>query len=279
LIDLNGVAPEFNAQQEFLMKNSLKVYSLAALLAAALGASSASAQVVVPQAGFWTDANATNGRGLVIEVVAATGEIFASMQVYDATGRAIWYVVNTVPNAGVRNGQLQQFVGGQSLTSGLRSGTYLGTAGTATFVFDTPTFGTLTLPTGDMQIQRYNMVAGGVSSGPAAGAPAGGWWWNASESGRGYFIEAQGSTLGFTAFEYNDLGQATWYYAQGAMTTPTLFSGALFESYGGQTMSGAYRQASQNYARGNITIQFSSTTQLTLTEPNGRQTVLTRYGF
>jgi hypothetical protein len=266
------------------MNNSRKVYSLgwyasAALLAATLGASSASAQLVTPQAGYWTDANAFNGRGLVIEVVAATGEIFASMQVYDNTGRAIWYVVNTVPNAGVRNGQLQQFVGGQSLNSYDREGTYLGSAGTATFTFETPTFGVLALPGGDMQIQRRNLVANGVGSGPAAGAPPGGWWWNASENGRGYFIEAQSDTLAFTMFQYNDLGQATWYFAQGAMTSPTLFTGALFESYGGQTLSGTYTQASQNYPRGNVTIQFSSTTQATMTEPSGRQTVISRYGF
>lgn len=261
----------------------------AVLLAATLGSSPAFAQgendftpiaALTPQNGFWADPNVAGGRSIVIEVVAATGELFASTLVYDDTGRAIWYVINTVPSTAVPQGQLQQFVGGQALNGNFRTGTYLGSAGTATFDFTSTTTGTVTLPGGVMNIQRYNLITNGVSTGPAAGAPANGWWYSSAESGRGYFIESQGGTMMVAALEYNDLGQAVWYYSRGAMTSATLFTGSLFEPFGGQNLAGGSNsQATQNYARGTVTVQFGTTTTATITEPSGRQTAIVRYGF
>lgn len=262
----------------------------ALLLAFTLGGSPAFAQgdvdspaagpTVVPQNGFWADPNVAGGRSVVIEVVPSTGELFASTLVYDSTGRAIWYVINTVPDTAVAQGQLQQFVGGQQLNGSFRTGTYLGSAGTATFAFTSPTVGTVNLPGGVMNIQRFDLVANGAVIGPVVGALANGWWYSSVESGRGYFLESQNGTMMITALEYNDLGQATWYYSRGAMTSATLFTGALFEPFGGQTVSGGSNsQATQNYPRGTVTVQFGSTTTATITEPSGRQTAIVRYGF
>jgi len=279
------------------MNVSTKLTSLgwhlgAALIAVTLGASPSFAQAeaaedisapmanATPQNGFWVDPNFGSGRSVILEVVASTGELFASTLVYDDSGRAVWYVINSVPNVAVPSAQLQQFAGGQSLNSNFRAPAFIGSMGTAVFTFDTTTTGTISLPGGVvMNIHRLNLVAGGAAAGPSAGAPANGWWYNASESGRGFFLESQSGTMMFSALEYNDLGQATWYYARGAMTTATTFTGSLIEPFGGQTLNGANSTATQNYPRGTVTIQFSSSTTGTITEPSGRQTAIVRYGF
>jgi hypothetical protein len=266
------------------MKSARKLYSLggyvsAVLLAATLGASAANAQVV-PQAGWWHNPNEPGGRGLVIGN-NSTGGIFASTLLFDSSGRAEWFALDTTAASdGNQAGQLQKFVGGQATNGRYRTGTFLGFVGVAHLVFQTPTEGTMSWPGGNnMSIARYNIVPDGVASGPAAGSPAGGWWWNASESGSGYFLEIQGDNMFFAGLLYNDLGQSTWYFARGAMTTPTLFTGQLNEAFGGQTMqSENYQPATQNYNRGNITIQFSSTTAATITMPDGVGTAITRYG-
>lgn len=257
---------------------ALAISTLAASPSFAQADVDAVAATVTPQNGFWSNPNEPGGRGLVLEAHGA-GEIFSSLLTYDDTNRAVWYVIQTRTVNGSEIGELQQFVGGQQINGLDREGIFLGSAGLASYSFDTPTSGTLTLPTGAMPITRHNIVANGVASGPAAGAPAGGWWYNLSESGRGYFLEAQGSTLSFKGMMYDDLGQATWYSAEGAMTTPTLFTGTLTNTFGGQTMGGAYRLPTQSTNHGTITIQFTSATTATLTNPAGRQIPIIRYTF
>ena len=209
---------------------ALAISTLAASPSFAQADVDAVAATVTPQNGFWTNPSEPGGIGLVLEA-HGVGEIFSSLMTYDSTNRAIWYVIQTRTVNGTEIGELQQFVGGQSLNRTDREGIFLAYVGTASFSFDTPTTGTLTLPTGAMPIARQNIIANGVASGPAAGAPSAGWWYNLSESGRGYFLEAQGSSLSFKGMMYDDLGQATWYSAEGAMTTPTLFTGTLTNTF------------------------------------------------
>jgi hypothetical protein len=51
--------------------------------------------------------------------------------------------------------------------------------------------------------------------GPASGYPQAGWWWNADEAGRCYFVEAQNNAIFISFYMYNSSGQATWYVASG----------------------------------------------------------------
>jgi len=252
----------------------------AILVAATISASPALAQVAFqPQPGWWFNPNEPAGRGVILEV-NNQGEMFASAMVFDNDGRSEWFVVETsAATDGNQAGLLQKFVGGQTTGGEYRQGQFVGFAGIAYFNFDSPTSGAVSWPGGHMDIKRYDIIAGGVAAGPAAGAPRPGWWWNAGENGRGYFIEVQGDNMYFSGLMYNDLGEPTWYYSRGSMVNPTFYTGKLFEPYGGQTMEGSFQQASQNYDRGNFSILFSSDTQAMLTLPNGRQIAIQRYGF
>jgi hypothetical protein len=218
----------------------------AVLLATTLGASPALAQSengggggisFTPQAGFWQNPNEPGGRGVIIETNSA-GEMFGAVLVFSNEGHSEWYVFETSDAGdGRQAGLLQKFVGGQHLDGEYRQGAFVGFQGIVYFRFDSPTLGEMTWPGGVMSIARYDVIANGVASGPQSGAPAGSWWWASGENGRGYFLEAQGDNLYFAALMYNDLGQSTWYYARGAMTTPTFFQGTLNEPYGGQSMT------------------------------------------
>jgi len=233
-----------------------------------------------PQAGFWHNPNEPGGRGVILETNSA-GEMFGAVLVFDTTGHSEWYIFNTRrADDGNQAGLLQKFVGGQHLDGEYRQGAFLDFQGVVHFVFDSPTTGTMTWPGGAMSIARYDVIVGGVASGPASGAPAGSWWWAEGENGRGYFLEAQGDNLYFAALMYNDLGQSTWYWARGSMTTPTFFQGTLQEPHGGQSMTSEnFQPATQNFNEGQITVQFMSNSTAMLTLHNGRQVPITRYGF
>jgi hypothetical protein len=250
-----------------------------ALAATALAFTPAVAQVT-PQSGFWWVAGETAGRGVVIEISSA-GEMYASTLVYNDYGLPTWYVVNTeTSGTGQRSGQLQKFQGGQQLNGPYSPPTFSGFIGNATFLFDSTTSGTVSISgLGEMAIRRYDFVANGVASGPAAGAPNAGWWWNADENGRGYYMEAQSDSMMFMGMMYDDLAQPVWYTARGAMTTPTHFQATLFQSYNGQTINGPYDQPDISSSRGTIAVQFTGSAGAVLTEPSGRQTNIVRYTF
>jgi hypothetical protein len=233
-----------------------------------------------PQTGYWENPAEPGGRSVVLEA-NASGEIFAAVFTYNESGQPTWFVVDTGANAaGQQNGGLQRFVAGQDGLSGPYAVNYFdGFNGNVTFTFDSPTTGTMTWPTGSMRIARTNFVPSGALSGPQAGAPRGGWWWNAAESGRGYFIEVQNNTLTFAAALYDSLDQPVWYLSQGTMIAPTVYSGEFLITYGGMTMDGPYHRATDFWTRGNFTVQFTSDDTAVITMPDGHQVNLTRYTF
>jgi streptogramin lyase len=104
----------------------------------------------------------------------------------------------------------------------------------------------------------------------AQSAPATGYWWNPAESGRGFFIEIQGSTLLFAGFLYDASGRATWVASTGQMLTPTQYIGNLVTDAGGQTLTGAYQSPAQaTSSTDSIAIDFTSDYAATLTWPGG----------
>lgn len=241
---------------------------------ASLSSSSTSA---TPETGWWWYAS-ESGRGFSLEV--SGNNLFIAGYLYSTDGTPIWYVSSgSRASNGVYQGILQQFSGGQTLSGSYQAPTYLGSVGTVTLSFDTTTSGRLTWPGGTIPFTRYDIVSGGVTAGAAAGMPQKGWWWNSSESGRGYFIEVQNSTMFFATYMYSSTGQAAWYVSNGTMTSNSLYTGTLTEFRGGQTLGGTYNAPTSSSSAGTITIQFSSQTAATLTLPNGQQVALTRYSF
>src|SRR5205085_1760892 len=95
---------------------------------------------------------------------------------------------------------------GFALNGEYHPNSFIGFVGTASFQFDSPTSGSVTMPgLGTLPIKRYDVIANGVASGPAAGAPTPGWWWDPRENGRGFYIEVQGDNLLFLGMMYDDL--------------------------------------------------------------------------
>jgi len=97
-----------------------------------------------------------------------------------------------------------------------------------------------------------------------------GWWWNPAESGRGFSIEVQGNNLFMAGYLYADDGRATWLTSAGAMSSPTVYNGALQSFGNGQTLTGVYQPASlTNSNVGAVSLQFNDPSHAILTWPGG----------
>jgi photosystem II stability/assembly factor-like uncharacterized protein len=236
-----------------------------------------SSTTATPETGWWWYSS-ESGRGFSIEVSGNT--MFMAGYLYSTNSKPIWYIsLGSRASNGVYQGTLQQYSGGQTLAGTYQAPSYVGSVGQVTLSFDTTTSGRLAWPGGTVPIARYDIVTGGVTSGANSGMPQKGWWWSSSESGRGYFMEVQGSTLFLATYMYDSTGQAVWYISLGAMTSTSLYTGTLTEFSGGQTLGGSYNAPTSSSSQGTITLSFSSQTTATLTLPNGSIVALTRYTF
>lgn len=67
-----------------------------------------------------------------------------------------------------------------------------------------------------------------VSGAVNAAMPESGWWWNASEGGRGYSIEIQDNQIYFAAYTYDGNRLPYWYYSFGKMSGDSTYVGRVF---------------------------------------------------
>ena len=113
-----------------------------------------------------------------------------------------------------------------------------------------------------------------------AAAPQTGIWWSRSESGRGYSIDVQGSTLVLLVYGYGPGGRMQWYYADGPLLNGgARWSGTLFKFDNGQPLGGPYVAPTTQGNDGVATIDFLSRTTGNLTLPGGRVVFIERYNF
>src|ERR1700734_524864 len=99
--------------------------------------------------------------------------------------------------------------------------------------------------------------------------PASGYWWNSSQSGRGFVIEIQGNQMFMAGFLYAASGEATWVASVGPMTSATEYSGSLVTYSGGQTLAGAYQVPSLSPSLGTLSLSFTDASHANLTWPGG----------
>ncbi|MEP7154943.1 MAG: hypothetical protein ABI905_04165 [Betaproteobacteria bacterium] len=236
-------------------------------------------QPQAPQTGWWWNPN-ESGRGFGIEVRG--NSMFMSGYLYDETGHATW-VVSPGPVAldgSFFNGPLYKVANGQTLT-----GTYKPAAataiGTITISFTDARNGTLIFPGGSsIPIQRFDDVIGSGGGTTPSFVPETGWWWNADESGRGFFVEIKNNYAFIAGYMYEANGDPVWYLTQNAMSTPQMFSSVWQQIANGQTLTGPYKPASISNANvGPVAIQFQDATHGVLTLPGGRQLAITRQLF
>lgn len=103
----------------------------------------------------------------------------------------------------------------------------------------------------------------------ASAAPQVGWWWNASQSGRGFFIESQNGIMYLAGYLYESDGRATWVVSGGANADPYSYGGRLLAYRGGQTLFGDYQPPAAPTDAGPVSLSFSDDTHGTLTWPGG----------
>jgi hypothetical protein len=238
----------------------------------------------LPESGWWWSASEA-GRGYSLEVSGNT--IFFAFYTYASNGTPVWYVASAVmTDASTFYSQMQQYAGGQTLSSSYRAATLASNPGYVLIYFNSDRTATIYFWTSSTSwssgstINRFDFITNGAAIGPATGYPQTGWWWNASEAGRGFFIEAQNAAMFVSFYLYNSAGQATWYVASGTMVSSSLFSGTLSEYSGGSYFSSStFRAPTGTTSQGTVTIQFGTSTTATLTMPSGSQVALTRFAF
>ena len=233
-------------------------------------------RTVVPQTGWWWNPSEP-GRGFAIERRGTN--LYVGTFLYDGTGRGVWYSAGGPMSGSSFSANLEQYGGEQSEWGPTTGVTHVGAVGPVTLTFSTSRTATLTWPGRSMSIERFEFVPGGAISGPVGWAPETGWYWNPEESGRGWFVEVQNSTLFLSGFMYDARGQPTWYTSQGAMTTTSLYSGTLNLSAGGKAIGGTNQAPTSSTSQGTVTVQFPTTTTAILTLPGGGTVALTRYSF
>ena len=232
-----------------------------------------------PQSGWWWYP-LQDGRGFGIEVQG--NNMFMSGYLYDTTGHATWVVAEgkVSVDGSIFSNKLYQVANGQTLTGAYKAPGSITFPGDITLSFTNARNGTLTWPGGIIPIQRFDDVIGQGNGVTPDFVPETGWWWNAAESGRGYFIEIKNNYAFIAGYMYEADGRQVWYISEGAMSTPQLFSSRWYQAANGQTLTGPYKKPIiLNGNVGSASIQFLTTTTATLTLPDGRLLAITRQRY
>ena len=236
-------------------------------------------QPQAPQTGWWWYP-AQDGRGFGIEVRGNT--MFMSGYLYDDTGHATWVVAagQTSLDGSFFNNTIYHVSNGQTLAGAYKAPAPVTLDGQITLSFNDARNGTLIWPGGSIPIQRFDDVIGSGNGVTPSFVPENGWWWNESESGRGYFMEFKNNFAFIAGYMYEADGRPVWYVAQNALSTPTTFGSTWYQAGNGQTLTGLYKKPILvNSNVGPVTIQFNDAANAVLTLPGGRNVAITRHRF
>ncbi len=176
-----------------------------------------------PASGWWHNP-ATPGTYYVVQ--AENGVVQLGILSYSTRGDPTWSLARCVQRpTGEYVGTAEQYTGGWALNQPATPPTGVVDGPTVSLVFNTAATATLQIGTQNIPIQRYQFSNQWAS--PMLNAPRAGWWDQPAQSGRGYFLEVQGSTLFVGALIYNSAGQPSWYTATGPLNAGGTFSGTL----------------------------------------------------
>ena len=208
--------------------------------------------------GWYWDA-AAGGTGMMFEAQGDAG--FLGVFLYEADGRPVWYVASgafALDGAGYRfTGELRRYQDGQTLTGPWRQPTSTA-VGAITVNFTgtgTDTRASMMLPGGRAwNVERFNF--GGINTPPAPNQPEAGWYWKATEGGRGYAIEVQGERVFMAMFHYSADGQPVWHVTEGKFDAGVMPSANMNLYRNGQVLAGPYKEPT--FTRdGGISLGFS----------------------
>jgi hypothetical protein len=244
-----------------------------------------SSQAVPPETGIWWNP-AESGRGYVIE--RQGNLVLLGSYMYERSGVPVWYLsVLALQSDGSYAGALTRYSGGQTLDGAYRAPTGSAQLATVTLRAQTVRAATLVIQPSDgssaitTPIERFSFATPALATSTAEFEN--GFWWNDTESGRGFFVEVQGSQAVLSSYMYDSSGQPVWYLTTGTITntpgTPPIqsFGGALNRYSGGQTLTGGYQPPTLAGTEGNVTFQATGATTATLTLPSGNIVPLKRF--
>ncbi len=231
--------------------------------------------------GWWWGGPSLSGTGFFVE---AQGDLaFVTFFMYDIGGRAVWYAASgtlrELSGGGhAFTGDLLSFRDGQPASSNTPARPTSQVVGPLSITFSNSATATVQLPSRTFAAQRFDF--GGINNARTGNQPETGWYWNASQSGRGYAVEVQGGAVFFAMFHYNTDGTPTWNLFSGPVSASGSFSGDFFAFTGGQTLEGAYRSPNPPTSTPGFAASFSSPCEGALTFPsNPVQTFITRFAF
>jgi hypothetical protein len=235
---------------------------------------------VEPESGIWWNP-AQSGRGYAIELQGTVLSLGAYM--YETNGAPVWYLAALTRQAdGSFAGTMSRYSGGQTLAGAYRAPTGVAVIASVRFTAQTPTTGSLLVQPTDgsasvtTSIQRFSFSTPAT---PSKVSFQSGLWWDPSQSGRGFFVDVQGTQAAISSYMYDETGQPVWYLTAAAVTGTLRTQGTMDGFAGGQTLTGAYRAPSAGPSGGGMIFNALDSTTANLTLPNGTVLALKRFQF
>jgi hypothetical protein len=237
---------------------------------------------VQPNTGwYWNPAE--GGRGFAIERQGS--QLFMAGFYYETTGEASWGVSTlSVQADGQYTGELMRYSGGQTLLGAYKTPLSSKIAALS-LSFTTATAGSLRIiPTSgatpvSIALETFP-ISTPIAFAPSDGAFESGWWWNAAEGGRGYFIDVQGAQAFIGSFMYESNGQPAWYVSTATLQGPFTVGGTLDQYTNGQSLLGSFKPATKtSTSAGTMSFRLTSANTGILTLPNNATVAITRFVF
>ena len=238
------------------------------------------------ESGYWT-ADGVDGAAIALEFRA--NRLYGGALIYSGGGYPAWYQFGgTMASATSFTGTLTQYSNGSSFDDTRYSAPNSAEAvGTVALTFTSATTGTLQTGAVNWTIRRATLSPGRPA--PGAGQPETGWYFNEAQSGRGYFVEAQGTTmhlsiLGYVGSRFAGTVSSTpfWPYASGTVL-PTAggvqLNSPLMACNGGATLAGGGGNPSCASTGYNLIASFDTPFRGSVTLPSGWALPLSRFQF
>lgn len=103
----------------------------------------------------------------------------------------------------------------------------------------------------------------------AQAAPQTGFYWNAAEPGREFFVEKVGDSFFVAGLYFAPDGRPTWAVSNAPMPDANVYDGRLESLFGGQILGRVYQAPAEVDDAGPVHILFGDDTHATLTWPGG----------
>jgi hypothetical protein len=233
----------------------------------------ATKNATIPASGWWYSPASS---GPLYAVEAGNGVVQLAILGYSGKGDSQWSLVRCVQTTpGTYVGTAEQYTGGQALNQAPGPPTGVVDGASVRLVFSNATTATLQISTQSFAIQRYQFSDQWAS--PMLNAPRTAWWDQPSQSGRGYFLEAQGNTLFVGGLIYNASGQPSWFTSTGTVDLTGTFSANLTVCSATANTDDTLQSPICNATQDTIRLEFSAPWRATLTLGHESPVEIRRY--